>query len=181
LAGVKVLISIFRAISNCRRAQNAAKIAASPSPCRIGAAAAPGAQWLEQQAPISTLSIRRPGTVLLPSFALHSPRRGVLARGRAKPTGKRRVRSRPVGVTVAEAAGERFALLDAVLARAFARKFAAEADVRGLLGDVWPKKNGHSPDPRSCQDVGASRLRSASAPSASSAWRDVTAEARTII
>jgi len=53
LAGVKTLIAIFRAISNLPRgAENiAAKFATSHSRRRAAEAAAPGAKWLEQQAP----------------------------------------------------------------------------------------------------------------------------------
>jgi hypothetical protein len=98
LAGVKTLISIFRAISNLPPgAENiAAKIATSPSPRRIGDAAAPSAKWLEQQAPY--LHAFHPAAwngASLPSFARRSPKaRRSGSPGPAKPTGKRQARSR---------------------------------------------------------------------------------------
>lgn len=146
LAGVKTLIAIFRAISNLPPgAENiAAKIAASHSPRRIGAAAAPGAKWLEQQAPY--LHTFHPSAW----NGLVAELRAPLAQGAAFWLARAGKANRKAAGSLAsllamplpKRPADRLALLDAVLAsQASRRKFAVESDVlASLLGDVWQEK-----------------------------------------
>ncbi|PNE12949.1 MAG: hypothetical protein CR217_00225 [Beijerinckiaceae bacterium] len=146
LAGVKTLISIFRAISNLPPgAENiAAKIATSPSPCRIGAAAAPGAQWLEQQAPYLHTFHPAAWNGFVAELRAPLTRGAAFWLARAGKANRKAAGSLAslLAVPLPKQPAERFALLDAVLAsQALARKFAAEADVlASLLGDVWQEK-----------------------------------------
>ncbi|MGH6847043.1 MAG: DUF4011 domain-containing protein [Methylocella sp.] len=146
LAGVKTLIAIFRAISHLPPgAENiAAKIATSPSPRSVGAAAVPGAKWLEQQAPY--LRTFQP----VAWDGLVAELRAPLAQGAAfwlARAGKayRKAAGSLASLLVAplpKRPADRLALLDAVLAsQALRRKFGAEAGVlASLLSDVWQEK-----------------------------------------
>ncbi|MGH6799400.1 MAG: hypothetical protein ACREDI_13570, partial [Roseiarcus sp.] len=146
LAGVKTLISIFRAISYLPPgAENiAAKIATSLSARRTGVGAAPGAKRLEQQAPY--LHAIDPA-----AFAgLVAGRRAPLAKGAAVWLARAGKAKRNAAGSLASLLAAplpkrpagRQTLLDAVLAsQAVARKFAAEADVlASLLSDVSQDK-----------------------------------------
>jgi hypothetical protein len=146
LAGIKTLIAIFRAISNLPRgAENiAAKVATSPSPRRIGDAAALGAKWLEQQAPY--LYNFHPAA----RAGLIAELRAPLAQGAPFWLARAGKAYRKAGDSLARLLSaplpkwpaDRLALLDAVLAsQASRRKFAAEAGVlASLLSDVWQEK-----------------------------------------
>ncbi|MGH6836859.1 MAG: DUF4011 domain-containing protein [Methylocella sp.] len=146
IAGVRTLISIFRAISHLPPgAENiAAKIATSPSPCHIAAAAAPGTKWLEQQAPY--LHTIHPAAFAGLAVELHAP----LAQGAALWLARAGKAYRKAAGSLASLLSmplprlpaDRFALLDAVLAsQASRRKFAAEASVlASLLSDVWQEE-----------------------------------------
>ena len=146
LAGVKTLIVIFLAISHLPRgAENiAATIATSPSPCRIGAAAAPGAQWLEQQAPYLHTFHPAAWNGFVAELRAPLTRGAAFWLARAGKANRKAAGSLAslLAVPLPKQPAERFALLDAVLAsQALARKFAAEADVlASLLGDVWQEK-----------------------------------------
>ncbi|MGH6796354.1 MAG: DUF4011 domain-containing protein, partial [Methylocella sp.] len=144
LAGVKTLISIFRAISHLPPGAGniAAKIATFPSPRRTVAAL--GAKWLEQQAPY--LHTFHPAAWAGLVAELRAP----LAQGaafwlaRAGKANRKAAGSLAslLSVPLPKRPAERLALLDAVLAsQALRRKFAAEAGfLASLLGDVWQDK-----------------------------------------
>jgi hypothetical protein len=170
LAGVKTLIAIFRAISNLPPgAENiAAKIATSPSPHRTGDASTLGAKWRNGKRPISTLSIRRPGPVSLPSFARRSPKaRHSGSPGPAKPTEKGLVRSRACCRCRCRCGRQTGSRSSTQSSRA--RRCVANLPPRpGSWRVFWAmsgkrEKDGLSPDPRGCQDSrGAGHLQSAS-------------------
>jgi hypothetical protein len=145
-AGVKTLIAIFRAISYLPSgAENiAAKIAISPSPRRIGDTPAPGAQWLQQQAPY--LHTNHPEAWAGLVAELRAP----LAQGapfwldRAGRAYRKAAGSLAslLSMPLPKPPADLLACVDAVLAsQASRRKFAAKAGVlASLLADIWQEK-----------------------------------------
>ncbi|MGH6820198.1 MAG: AAA domain-containing protein, partial [Methylocella sp.] len=146
LAGVKTLIAIFRALSNLPRgAENiAAEIATSPSPRRLGDAAALGAKWLERQAPYlyNFHPAARAGLIAELRVPLAQGAPFWLARAGKAYRNAADSLARLLSAPLPKRPADRLALLDAVLAsQASRRKFAAEAGVlASLLGDVWQEE-----------------------------------------
>jgi Protein of unknown function (DUF4011)/AAA domain len=146
VAGVKTLISIFRAISYLPPGVEniAAKIANSHSPRRIADTPIPGTRWLEQQAPY--LHRIHPAAWAGLIAALREP----LAQGapfwlaRAGKAYRKAAGSLAslLSMPLPKPPADRLALLDAVLAsQASRRKFVAEAgNLASLLSDGWQEK-----------------------------------------